>query len=144
MRSLGWGCSFAPSHTMRTILMMTLAAGFAFAAPVPKERKKGSSIYGTWKLVETNGQIYQPLETWALTEDGKMTVNNNSIYNYKLDFNKSPAHLEYCLDGQTQGQVTGIFDVEGDVMRFRYGILPNIPTNFDSVENLYKFERVKD
>jgi hypothetical protein len=99
-----------------SVLVFTISL---LAAPVPKDRKKNSSFYGTWRVQEGN------TETWKFNEDG--TGQYGNVYPtytgkaiFKLNESVYPYELDWSQDGGTSWHLA-LYGFEDDKLIINFG-----------------------
>ncbi len=141
---------------MRGLIMILLLTPYAFAAPVPKEVKKGFTLDGTWEVVEFQmlGQVTTAYNGafWKVGKDsidieytavsGLTPVSNKRI---AIDTTTTPKHLDYTnYLGQDR---KAIFEIDGDKLTI---CIPTDPPDRpkelkpDETNLFYIFKRVKE
>jgi uncharacterized protein (TIGR03067 family) len=149
---------------MRACLLILLISPLAFAAPIPKDRKKSQEgIVGSWTVVKLDrpglqGRVMLARNLrWIFKEDGSMAIQqgepNSGVvtpdYSYKVDPNRSPGHFEfqYNANGGVGQPNLGLYQIDGDTLKIAYSLGGNErPQDFDSLQNgiIYTFTRTTE
>ena len=117
--------------TRSAMLFLVLAAGFAFAAPVPKAKVKDEeAIQGQWKVIDRQldgkpaDKDYK--EALATIDKDKFSVQGggkqrDEVMGYKIDAGKKEIDLTPA-QGNPDAAVKGLYELDGDTLTIAIGM----------------------
>lgn len=126
---------------MRTAVFLFALAGFAVAAPVPKQLKKQppdpERFVGEWEVLRTEldgEELTGHAKLWTIEADLKMKTHHPSgqVLNWRLKIapDTSPKEIDVSSN-------KGIYEFDGDDIRIAYTLGGDRPTTFDPKPDVY-------
>ena len=106
---------------LRSLVILLFAAPLAFAAPVPKELKRGDEtrILGTWDMVAHSMRGGPPTPQtvkWRLEPGGQAFILNPTeiAIGYKLHGGSFPKGFDWNWPGSSH---LGLYELDGDTLK---------------------------